>query len=348
MSRSLSDLSPTPAALKGTPFWLWPHVLSFEAPAVAMLWLAALARLDDLALMPGVLCGLGLAVWLIYLVDRLMDAWSGPVETLSIRHRFYHRFRWPITLLVIPLAAGFLIWLGLWVVPVGLLAHSLVLMIPIGLYLVLYSLSNMNLRRWLIQGATLLLLLFINALPIAWGMRISVSLMIACFVAAALSLRWHERIHEYFRKEMAAGLLFAFGCTTWTRFHTLGSEGPDIWVELLLMAVLFMANLNLIGAREMGPTEAAARLRGSSMHYLTGTVLAGAACLAGWLPMRLLPLTIAVLIGLLLLEIVWKKRTRMSPAAFRVWADLAVAVPALVLLLIPESSPTAAVGACCL
>lgn len=345
--QALTDLPPTSPACRQTPLWLWPHVLSFEAPLVAMLWLAALARLDDLALMPGVLSGLGLAVWVIYLADRLLDAWRGPAESLSIRHRFYHRFRWPIALLVIPVASAALAWLGLWVVPVGLLAHSIALLIPIGLYLVLYSLTSMNLRRWLLQAFTLVLLFFINVLPIGFGLRVSLSMMIACFVIAALSLRWHERMQDYFRKEMAAGLLFAFGCTTWTRFHTLGSPGPDIWVELVLLSVLFMANLNLISARELGEGEAATRLRGSSLHYLITVIAAGGACATGWLPMRLLPLVLAVLGGLLLLEIAWAKRHRLSPEAFRVWADLAIALPALVLLLLPESSPTAAGGACC-
>ena len=330
-SHALSIASPQPR----TPFWLWPHVLSLEAPLVAMLWLAALARLNDFTLMPGVLSGLGLAVWLIYLADRVMDTLGVPVETLSIRHRFYHRHRWPILLRVMPVGLGMLVWISLWVIPAGLLAHSLAQVIPIAIYLVLYSITSLTMRRWMLQAGVLLVLLFVNALPLSLGLRITISMLIASGSALMLTLRWHENIGQFFRKELAAGLLFAFGCTTWTRLHTLGAEGPENWVELILLAMLFVSNLALITAQEEGPSTASPSARGTVISALVITLLTLAAIPQGYLSATMLPLTLAVGAGLIGLELLRQNRHRLSPEGFRVFADIIVTLPAIILVVQP-------------
>ncbi|WP_133797321.1 hypothetical protein [Prosthecobacter fusiformis] len=342
----LPSSTPHPSSAPGTPLWLWPHVLSLEAPLVAMLWLAALAHVNDLKLMPGVLPGLGLAVWLIYLADRLLDTCGVPVQFLSIRHRFYRRFRWPILLLVMPLAAAALVWLALWVVPVGLLAHSLAQVVPIGIYLILYSVTGTRVRGWLIQAGMLLLVVLVNMLPISLEVKLAVSLLITGGTVLMLGLRWHEQVTKFFRKEVAAGLLFAFGCTTWTRFHTLGNDGPEIWAELILLGVLFVSNLALITAREAADTPsngASGTVRGGMLIGLASLI----AIYLEYLPTTLLPLTFALLAGLIALEILWQKRHSLSAEAFRVWADALTAMPAFALLLIPDSTSTAP-AACCL
>lgn len=326
------SIPPSPAR---TPFWLWPHVFSLEAPVVAMLWLAALARVDRLALMPGVMAGLGLAVWLVYLADRILDAWGLPAAVLDLRHRFYRQFRWPLMLLAMPAAVTTLAWLGLWVVPAGLLAHSLAQVLPIALYLVLYSVSSLRLRRWLLQAGVLLLLLFVNALPISAPVRMITSSLVIVGSLTLLSLRWHEHMDRFFRKELAAGILFAFGCTTWTRFHTLGNEGPDTWLELILLSLLFVCNLSLINSREHLTEDNAQESQATVRGGLVLAVLALAAMPAGLLPLPLLPLTVAVTAGLAGLEILWWKRLKLSPEAFRVWADVVTAMPAAGLLLWP-------------
>ncbi len=337
-SRGLPTASPKSPSGTRTPVWLWPHVLSLEAPAVAMLWLAALARVNDLRLMPGVLPGLGLAVWLIYLMDRVLDTCGVPVQALSMRHQFYRRFRWPLLLGVIPAGLAVLAWLGLWVVPAGLLGHSLAQVLPIGLYLVLYSVKGSHARRWILQGGMLLLLLFVNMLPVPMGVRLAVSLLIAGVTLLAVSMRWHERIDQLFRKEVAAGLLFALGCTTWTRFHILGSDGPEIWMEPILLGLLFVSNLALITVREALPGEVGGSTQGTARSAILISSLALVAIHYEWLSSSLLPLTCAVLGGSIGLEILWQKGRRMSAEAFRVWADVVVALPALVLLLLPDST----------
>lgn len=78
------------------PLWLYPNLLSLDAPLVAVLWLWVFSKTW------GIVYGetqyyvvLGLAVWSIYVLDRLFDASlrSGSPEMLEERHRFHTRHR---------------------------------------------------------------------------------------------------------------------------------------------------------------------------------------------------------------------------------------------------------------
>ncbi|HTB15434.1 MAG TPA: hypothetical protein VK752_27880 [Bryobacteraceae bacterium] len=85
--------------------WLWPNLLSLDAPIVALLWQILFARCFHarVDLLPSVL--LVLAVWLIYAADRTLDAWTG--SSLRPRHEFYRRhWRALLPLWLLVLAAG--------------------------------------------------------------------------------------------------------------------------------------------------------------------------------------------------------------------------------------------------
>ncbi len=70
-----------------TPFWLWPNLLSLDAPVIAVLWQHFLS--DTLSpVHPAVTIVLGLSVWLVYTADRLVDTWSPGATITSARHRF--------------------------------------------------------------------------------------------------------------------------------------------------------------------------------------------------------------------------------------------------------------------
>ena len=91
---------------------------------MAVGWTWALARLHGLHLTPAVLPGLGLVVWVIYLLDRLFDTWGVPEALLDLRHRFYRRYRWPLLLLGVLPGAVAAAWLALWLWPRFLQAAS--------------------------------------------------------------------------------------------------------------------------------------------------------------------------------------------------------------------------------
>ncbi len=86
------------AALPSTPArfppWVWPHLLSLDAPAVAVGWQAWWAHVAGVPLGWPHHVILGLCVWMIYLADRLADGLrASPAEWGTQRHEFYHRQR---------------------------------------------------------------------------------------------------------------------------------------------------------------------------------------------------------------------------------------------------------------
>src|ERR1700732_3396400 len=97
------------------PFWLWPNLLSLDAPLVAVVWQALIARSFGIQLRPAASVILFLTVWAIYLADRLLDTRKPPAAAESLRHQFYRRYRTPaLTLLAAVLIADViltLIWL---------------------------------------------------------------------------------------------------------------------------------------------------------------------------------------------------------------------------------------------
>ena len=84
--------------------WLWPNLLSLDAPLVAVLWQTLFLRClgAPVRWLPALL--LFLTVWLIYVADRLLDARNGGSPTP--RHTFYRRnFRWVLATWIVALAA---------------------------------------------------------------------------------------------------------------------------------------------------------------------------------------------------------------------------------------------------
>lgn len=87
------------------PLWLYPNLLSLDAPLVALAWLHIFAKTWRLGYHPwqAYLC-LGLAVWVIYVADRLLDVslHGASVNDLEPRHRFHQRYRkWMVTGLIL-------------------------------------------------------------------------------------------------------------------------------------------------------------------------------------------------------------------------------------------------------
>src|ERR1700694_3809504 len=78
--------------------WLWPNLLSLDAPIVALLWQLLFVRCfhGSLGMLPAAL--LAIAVWLMYVADPMLDGWRGTHGTHGKhgtseqpRHTFYRR-----------------------------------------------------------------------------------------------------------------------------------------------------------------------------------------------------------------------------------------------------------------
>ena len=101
-----------PSVADRPPWWLWPTVLSLDAPAVVVLWQMLLARTASVSVRPAEVTVLGCSVWLAYSADRWIEGWRIPPESIRThRHRFYQRRRWPlaaawIAILCLDLAAA--------------------------------------------------------------------------------------------------------------------------------------------------------------------------------------------------------------------------------------------------
>ena len=85
-----------PAAVR-----LW-HLASLDAPTVAVVWALALAWAAGVRLPLSAALALGLATWVLYVGDRLLDAragmTSGGTERLRERHLFHWRHRRALSL----------------------------------------------------------------------------------------------------------------------------------------------------------------------------------------------------------------------------------------------------------
>ena len=94
---AINDGSVRPIADDQIPWWLWPTILSIDAPMVTGLWQRLLSRVADIRLdwEHGVV--LAVSVWLAYAADRWIEGWRlRPAQIRTKRHRFYQRHRWPI------------------------------------------------------------------------------------------------------------------------------------------------------------------------------------------------------------------------------------------------------------
>ncbi|MCF7733164.1 MAG: hypothetical protein K9N23_15850 [Akkermansiaceae bacterium] len=78
-----------------TPWWLWPNLLSLDAPLVAVVWLFMLAKTWGVNYHPEhEYAVLALVVWAIYVVDRLLDGMiHGDSTRCQERHQFHLRHR---------------------------------------------------------------------------------------------------------------------------------------------------------------------------------------------------------------------------------------------------------------
>lgn len=81
-----------PSPPKNTLLALW-HLLSLDAPTVAVLWTCFIAASNRIHLPLTSPIAMFIAVWMLYAADRLLDAQSSNEVTLETRHRFHHRHR---------------------------------------------------------------------------------------------------------------------------------------------------------------------------------------------------------------------------------------------------------------
>ena len=117
-----------------TPYWLWPNLLSLDAPLVAVAWLFMFASAWRVDFHPWqAYMVLGLTVWIIYVVDRLLDVRMRHSDdpTLGRRH-FFHAKHWRKFSVGVIAAVAAVLWLTLTQLPVEVIGYSIPIIMMVG------------------------------------------------------------------------------------------------------------------------------------------------------------------------------------------------------------------------
>jgi hypothetical protein len=244
------------------PWWLWPQVLSLDAPIIAVAWLAALAVSHRLHLPEEFYWGLGIVTWGIYLVDRTADACSGRLPPpLSPRHAFclaHHRL---IACGILPILTLTITWLALFRIPSDLVGRSASLLMLVIVYLILYAVRR---QSWLhmamsflaaVIGFSFVKHLWLSESPLAiilehgggiiYGLAI---LGLALLIASALRGP-DANSPKSQAKSWLAALLFTLGCSLGVHFWTPSEHGV-FCTETWLLWLVVLLNLLIIRQAE--------------------------------------------------------------------------------------------------
>jgi hypothetical protein len=281
-----------------TPPWLWPNLLSLDAPFVAMVWLAMFSRVWLGYLEWHNYLALGLGVWAIYTADRLLDVkvLHASDPRLGPRHEFVRRHQKLLAWLVAVAVAG-CVFLAFFVLPSRLIGHGL----------------------------------FPGGEPAEYGYLFPAALMTLGFFSMTLSSAGTTEIPHL--RNLLAGLAFSYG-TAMTAHLNIGTEGIFHLLfsrEMLSFAALCTVNISAIHFWEQSRQSADPDFKAA--HELAVTLplalLAGACLLFAVLDQETTrrPLYYAVMMSAALLFVLNHRRERFSIDALRVLADLALVAP---------------------
>lgn len=124
----LGDVARVVPSAHRKPFWLIPNLLSLDAPLVAVAWLYIFAKTWRADYIPWVAyISLALVVWVIYVVDRLLDASirGGSSGKLEARHQFHrkHQRVFGVLAAMLGITVGILVVSGL---PVNIYSYGII------------------------------------------------------------------------------------------------------------------------------------------------------------------------------------------------------------------------------
>jgi hypothetical protein len=161
-------------------FWLWPNLLSLDAPIVAVLWQILFARCFHAEVPAAAAALLVLAVWLIYAADRVFDARGG---SKLPRHEFYRR-HWRVVLPVWTAAFAFAAWLACTRLPTPLLQRGAVIAVAVVVYFTV-----------------------VHAIRSAWPKELAVAIL---FAVGATVAAWNA-----IRSAVDVEIIVLFSCLCW-------------------------------------------------------------------------------------------------------------------------------------
>ena len=145
-----------PGAKDKIPFYLWPNIVSLDAPVIALVWQTCIASIFDLSVDFCALTVLLLSVWLTYTADHLFDVWNRPEKALrSLRHQWTKRNALCLRSVWICIL-GLDILLAVYMLPVAQIQKGAWLLLAC----ILYTLLNQKLTRYWFPKEICVALLF--------------------------------------------------------------------------------------------------------------------------------------------------------------------------------------------
>lgn len=184
------------------PLWVWWHLLSLDAPTVAVVWGWFFGAVFQVKLPWVTLPTLALGTWCVYVADRLLDGWRGAdMAALRDRHWFTLRHRKSF-LLAWVLAAAPLAYLIFFRVAPRVRADDILLCgIGIAYFLLVHSgaSSGIGLRR----------------LSTWFPKELAVGFLFAIATAVPTAARIFFPARQLGHTLLLSGAIFAFGAVCW-------------------------------------------------------------------------------------------------------------------------------------
>ncbi|MGH9688979.1 MAG: hypothetical protein ACRD5K_18045 [Candidatus Acidiferrales bacterium] len=185
-------------------------MLSLDAPVIAVLWLLLFSRALGVRVPRAETAVLAMAVWLIYVADRVLDSFrESERKPLALRHRFYREYR---AAFVAPFCA--ILLLAAWIAWTRLDEHTLragvVLSAMVVAYLGVVHLSGGRAQHWFPKELAVAILFCAGTcLPAVARIGEPSSPEVATFVAFVLIAWMNTALIEY------------------AEWATLGERGPE-------------------------------------------------------------------------------------------------------------------------
>lgn len=282
-------------AQTSSPLVLW-HLVSLDAPTVAVVWTLAFAKAAQVQLPAWVPALLGLATWSVYVGDRLLDAraalQAGRFHCLRERHGFH----WRHSRVLIPLAVC---------AACAALGIVLALMPPLALE-----------RNSVLAAATLAYFTGVHSPRRTPDDGHSKPL---------------SRMAWLFSKEFLVAVLFTAGCALPVFSRIATWQLPPLAGMAAYFALLAWLNCFAIQSWESGE-EIAGLSRVQRLACLLGMAGAGLAFPLFWVMPRIAPVLVTGAASALLLALLDRTRGRFSPVMLRACSDLVLLTPLALLL----------------
>ncbi len=226
--------------------WIWPGLLSLDAPIIAVLWLVLFGKALEVRVPATETAVLAMAVWLIYVADRILDSFRESERVpLAPRHEFYKEYR---AAFVLPFCAILLLaaWMAWTKLDERTLRGGVVLSAIVAAYFGVVHLSGSKAQRWFPKELAVAVLFCAGTcLPVIVRIGRPNAPEIAAFVAFVLVAWMNTALIEY---------------AEWVTLREGGAEQPPALTVLVArfivllgigIAALTLAALIISGFREL-------------------------------------------------------------------------------------------------